>query len=51
MLFINIKTDFLTTHPNNWKNSTEFLNGYKKVKSLKVINDAAERGIALMPFI
>lgn len=45
---LNIKTDFLTTHPSTWKNSTEFLDGYKKVKALKVVNDAAERGIALM---
>lgn len=45
---LNIKTDFLTTHPSTWKNSMQFLDGYKKLKAVKVVNDAAERGIALM---
>jgi hypothetical protein len=47
---LDIKTDFLTTPPNTWISNIEYIDGCEKIKKLKVVNDAAERGIALMTF-
>ncbi|XP_050525089.1 uncharacterized protein LOC126896389 [Daktulosphaira vitifoliae] len=44
----NINSDFLKTHPNTWNNSANYKYGEEKIKNLKVVNDAAERGIKLI---
>jgi hypothetical protein len=46
----NIKTDFLMTFPNAWINNIEYIDGCEKIKKLKVVNDATERGIVLMTY-
>jgi hypothetical protein len=44
----NIKTEFLRQHPNTWHENNDFQEGLKIVKTLKVVNDMAERGVKLM---
>lgn len=44
----NIKTDFLRNHPNTWPQNNDFQEGLKIVKTLKVVNDMAERGVKLI---
>ena len=44
----NIKTDFLREHPNTWPQNNGFQEGLKIVKTLKVVNDRAERGVKLI---
>jgi hypothetical protein len=44
----NIKTDFLNEDPALWKNNQHYLQGLDKFTNLKVVNDAAERGIKLI---
>lgn len=41
----NIKTDFLNEDPVLWKNNQQYLQGLDKFTNLKVVNDAAERGV------
>lgn len=45
---LEIETEFLRTKPNTWHENVQFLNGLQKVKGMKVVNDAAERGVALI---
>jgi hypothetical protein len=45
---LDIQTNFLRTDQTTWDTNTEFINGNKKVQSLKVVNDLAERGISLI---
>lgn len=45
---LNIPQDFLTTNPDTWATDNNYIVGQKKVASLKVVNDAAERGVALI---
>ena len=44
----NIKTDFLNEDPVLWKNNQHNLQGLDKFTNLKVVNDAAERGLKLI---
>lgn len=43
-----ISTDFLQQDPRNWESNDHFQRGFEIFKNLKVINDVAERGIALI---
>lgn len=43
-----INSDFLKTYPNNWSSSNDYKNGEDIIQKLKVVNDAAERGIKLI---
>lgn len=45
---LGIEQGFLQTNPNTWKTNKQFLEGHNKIKCLKVVNDAAERGVALI---
>jgi len=45
---LDIPQEFLLAHPNTWENNEEYICSRKRVKQLKVVNDAAERGVALM---
>lgn len=45
---LEIETSFLDHKPSKWNTIKAYLEGKNKVKSLKVVNDAAERGIALI---
>jgi hypothetical protein len=38
----------LKTSPTNWEESSEFKKMKEKIAALKVVNDSAERAIALM---
>lgn len=40
--------DFLTQDPNLWTTNEHYLDGQRKLLKLKVVNDAAERGVALI---
>jgi len=44
----NINTDFLRQHPNTWPQNNDFQEGLNIVKTLKVVNDMAERGVKLI---
>jgi len=44
----NIKTDFLNEDPVLWKNNQHYLQGLDQFTNLKVVNDAAERGVKLI---
>jgi hypothetical protein len=44
----NIKTDFLNEDPILWYNNQNFIQGLQKFSNLKVVNDAAERGVKLI---
>ncbi|KAE9539939.1 hypothetical protein AGLY_005191 [Aphis glycines] len=44
----NIKTDFLNEDPVLWKSNQHYIQGLNKFINLKVVNDAAERGVKLM---
>lgn len=45
---LDIPQTFLNQHPNTWKINNDFIEGCRKVQKLKVVNDAAERGISLI---
>lgn len=45
---LNRKSDFLRQHPNTWPQNNDFQEGLKIVKTLKVVNDMAERGVKLI---
>ena len=45
---LDIKDHFLTKSPDTWATDSNYIAGQQKVKSLKVVNDAAERGVALI---
>lgn len=50
MRFFNItgiNTDFFTEHPDHWSQSEDFIRAQNAANLLSVINDAAERSIAL----
>ncbi|KAF0703407.1 Uncharacterized protein FWK35_00035355, partial [Aphis craccivora] len=42
---LDIQQDFLNHHPSTWGSNKNFVDGLKRVQNLKVVNDAAERGI------
>lgn len=43
-----INQNFLGKHPSKWPKDRDFIHGLKIVKSLRVVNDTAERGVKLM---
>lgn len=45
---LQIPMDFLLLHPSTWEEDEGFLAGKRKLQQLKVVNDAAERGVALI---
>ena len=45
---LDISTDFLQTDPTTWESNDKFTRGRLRIKHLKVVNDAAERGVALI---
>lgn len=45
---LNIQDDFLHSSPSEWKKFESYRDGERKVKCLKIINDCAERGVALI---
>ena len=45
---LGIKYDFLETNPSTWKDNEEYATGKKLVASLSLVNDRAERGVALV---
>ena len=49
-LFHNLQlpTDFLRTDPDTWETQEEFLTAQRRLRSLKVVNDSAERVVALI---
>ena len=44
---LHIPTSFLDDDPSTWCNSESFLKAQKLVQGLTVVNDRAERGVAL----
>lgn len=42
-----INSDFLSLHPAEWNNNEQFLEARQRASNLSVVNDAAERSIAL----
>lgn len=45
---LEISPDFLRKDPDEWKTDEHFLLGLEVVRSLRVTNDVAERGVALI---
>ena len=45
---MNIPQQFLINSPDTWSTDNDYIVGQRKVRSLKVVNDAAERGVALI---
>jgi len=45
---MQIETEFLQQSPGLWKTSEDYVNSCHKVQQLKVVNDAAERGVSLI---
>ena len=45
---LNIPQHFQMNSPDTWSSDNDYIAGQRKLKSLKVVNDAAERGVALI---
>lgn len=45
---LNIPTDFLQKDVKEWEEDDSYMSGKAVVRSLRVVNDVAERGVALM---
>lgn len=45
---LNLNTDFLDSHPDSWKDNPSYTTSQSTLKHLKVVNDCAERGVALI---
>ena len=45
---LGISTEFLSQNPMYWSADVNYIKGLEVVSNLKVINDGAERGVALM---
>ncbi|CAI6357054.1 unnamed protein product [Macrosiphum euphorbiae] len=43
-----IDTSILQYDPKSWDNHISFVNGKELIKSLKIVNNTAERGVKLM---
>lgn len=43
-----IQMDFLEKDPSEWEADVDFQYGFRTLKDLKVVNDVAERGVALI---
>src|SRR6218665_717760 len=51
MLFfkkLELSTEFLAVDPSTWESRSDYQNSVEKVRALKVVNDFAERGVALV---
>ena len=48
LVTMNIAQNFLLTNPNSWDINKNNICVHSKVNKLKVVNDAAERGVALI---
>lgn len=44
---LNINCEFLSTHPSQWKHSATYIEQIEMLKKIQVVNDLAERGVAL----
>jgi len=45
---LKIPTEFLKSDPEEWDNMPDYQLGLSVVRSMKVINDFAERGVTLI---
>ncbi|ESO01544.1 hypothetical protein HELRODRAFT_174506 [Helobdella robusta] len=45
---LDIPQNFLSSSPDMWNNDNDYIIGQRKVRSLKVVNDAADKGVALI---
>jgi hypothetical protein len=45
---LNLPVDFLENDPSEWGNQETYRQGQEVARSVKVVNDLAERGVALM---
>ena len=45
---MDINTDFLGSDPAEWYNDESYIAAVRRVENLQVINDFAERGVAMM---
>ena len=45
---LGVEGTLFEKHPSTWKDDNEYKIAVKRAQSLKVVNDAAERGIALI---
>ena len=46
--FLGVKCDWFTTSADTWEDNDSYRNAQKFVRSVKVTNDVAERGVKLM---
>ena len=44
----DVSSDFLNTDPENWEDNESYISAKRTARSLRVVNDIAERGVALM---
>jgi len=45
---LNLSTDFFSLPPSLWLSDESYISGKKKASQLRVVNDTAERGVALI---
>lgn len=45
---LSLPDSFLTTNPETWESNSDYMTAEKVVRELRVVNDTAERGVALM---
>ena len=45
---LDIPQNFLQNHPSTWEQDDSYLAARSQLQKLKVVNDAAERGVALI---
>jgi hypothetical protein len=45
---LNLPSDFLTTDPDIWASQEGYISAKRRLSTLKVVNDTAERGVALI---
>jgi len=43
-----LSTNFLKMDPSEWNTQNDYIHGQQTIRSLKVVNDTAERGVKLM---
>jgi len=45
---LNLSTEFLSTDPDMWEEQESYAVAKRRLATLKVVNDTAERGVALI---
>ncbi|KAG0714800.1 hypothetical protein GWK47_013413 [Chionoecetes opilio] len=45
---LDIKTDFLSANPRKWQEEELYFEACRRIEGLRVVNDTAERGVALI---